>query len=111
MDMFEEPKVPTAVGNGAPRAVFALEQNVPNPFNPHTTIRFTLPETGPASLRVYDVTGRLVKTVTAGLLKAGPHALRWDGTDHRGGRVASGVYFYRLTAGAYSATRKMVLLR
>jgi aminopeptidase N len=109
--LFEEPKVPTAAGDSAMRPVFALQQNYPNPFNPHTTIRFTLASKGRASLRVYDVVGRLVKTIVAHDLKAGPYAFDWDGTDDGGARVASGVYFYRLKTDARSATRKMVLLR
>lgn len=110
-DLFGEPLVPTDVGDGAPAPVFALGQNYPNPFNPHTTLRFTLGAAAVASLRVYDVSGRLVRTLVSRPLAAGPHVLTWDGTDDRGGRVASGVYFYRLTAGARTATRKMILLR
>jgi hypothetical protein len=111
MNLFEEPIVPTAVEDDTPTPRFALEQNVPNPFNPHTTIRFTLPARTDATLRVYDVTGRLVSEIATGALDAGTHTLRWDGTDRRGHRVASGVYFYRLRAGTHTATRKMVLLR
>jgi hypothetical protein len=110
-NLFEEPKVPTAADDATPASAFTLRQNYPNPFNPRTTIRFTLPSKTRASLRVYDVSGRLVKTLVVGDLKSGPYAFDWDGTDNRGGRVASGVYFYRLKTNERSATRKMVLLR
>jgi len=110
-DLIGEPKVPVGVEDEAPRPLFALRQNFPNPFNPHTTIRFNVPTAGPVTLSVYDVAGRLVSTVVSRPLAAGPHSVAWDGTDHRGARVASGVYFYRLEAGAHAATRKMVLLR
>jgi hypothetical protein len=110
-NLFEEPKIPTAIGESVPRPAFALRQNYPNPFNPHTTIRFSLPAASAVTLRVYDVAGRHVRTLVSRDLKAGPYAFDWDGTDHRGEHAASGVYFYRLTAGADTATRKMVLVR
>ena len=98
--------------------VFSLEQNYPNPFsengvigNAATAIRFTLPSAGKVSLAIYDVSGRLIDTLESGNRAAGEHLIRWDGRDNRGERVASGVYFYRLTAGDFVATRKLVLLK
>jgi hypothetical protein len=88
-----------------------LGQNLPNPFNPATTIRFGLPAGGHAQLGIYDVQGRLVRRLVDRMVPAGFHAVRWDGRDERGVRVASGVYLYRLEAGAASRTRKMTLLR
>jgi aminopeptidase N len=89
----------------------ALEQNYPNPFNPATTIRFRLNEPAAVSLRIYDAAGRLVRALVGTPLSAGTYARVWDGTDSRGAAVSSGVYLYRLDAGSFSRTRKMILLR
>ncbi|MFO7607660.1 MAG: M6 family metalloprotease domain-containing protein [Candidatus Krumholzibacteriia bacterium] len=83
----------------------------PNPFNPSTTISFHLAEPARTELAVYDLGGRLVARLVSGHLDAGDHAVRWHGTDDRGGRVSSGVYFTRLTAGAVVDTRRMTLLK
>jgi len=91
--------------------VTALHQNVPNPFNPTTTIRFELSEPGRVDLRVYDVTGRLVRILVSEDLPAERHSVPWNGEDNRGRRVASGVYFYRIATADFVATRKMVLLK
>jgi len=93
------------------RLAFNLEQNVPNPFNPTTTIRFVIPEDGDVSLAIYDVAGRLVRTLVDGRRRAAHYEVVWDATDNRGVTAASGVYFYRLTAGNHVKTRKMVLLK
>jgi len=89
----------------------ALWQNVPNPFNPSTTIRFDIAAAGRVALRIYDVEGRLVKTLVDERLPASSQAVEWNGTDNRGRHVASGVYFARLVAGDVTETRKMVLLK
>ena len=91
--------------------VNSLHQNHPNPFNPVTTISFSLRERGRALLAVYDVAGRLVRVLADGVMDAGPHEVAWDGRDREGRAVASGVYFYRLETGAFMETKKMVLLR
>jgi len=84
----------------------------PNPFNPSTTIRFALPEAGPVSLAVYDVSGRLVRSLLNNAAKpAGYFDAAWDATDDDGHRVASGVYFFRLTTARETLTRKAVLLK
>ncbi len=93
------------------KAPFALSQNMPNPFNPSTMIRFTVPEDSDVNLTVYDVSGRRVKTLVNGHRKADFYRVIWDGTNNNGSRVASGVYFYRLTAGKNVMAKKMVLLR
>ncbi|UCG50801.1 MAG: T9SS type A sorting domain-containing protein [Candidatus Latescibacterota bacterium] len=108
---FGEPYIPSGIVTRQPKFQFGLGQNYPNPFNPETRIRFTLPENGLVTLRVYDVSGRLVKTVVAKEMPGGSHTVTWDGTNNSGESVASGVYFYRLSAGERIATRKMVLLR
>jgi hypothetical protein len=88
-----------------------LFQNAPNPFNPTTTIRFRLADAARAELTVFDVRGRRIRTLVDEVLSAGEHAQGWDGTNQRGEPVASGVYFYRLTAGDFRETRRMLLLK
>jgi hypothetical protein len=89
---------------------YALEQNHPNPFNPTTSIRFTLPAAGAYTLTVYDIAGRSVwKSNGSG--SVGPNSVVWNGVDSRGSSVASGVYFYKLTSGTFSQTRKMTLMK
>jgi hypothetical protein len=85
---------------------FALKQNYPNPFNPSTTIRYAIPEgtRQSVSLQVFDVLGRLVATLVDDLKPAGVHAVQFDGSG-----LASGVYFYRLRAGDFVATNRLVL--
>jgi hypothetical protein len=83
----------------------------PNPFGPATAVSFTLRESGPVDLSVYDVTGRLVTTLASGVLPAGPHRAAWNGTDAAGAEVGSGVYFVRLECAGSVATRKMVLMK
>ena len=85
---------------------FTLDQNYPNPFNPFTTISFTLPETGKVNLSVFDISGRLVATLADGWRDAGTHEVTFDGSD-----LASGIYAYRLEAGEYMASGKMVLVK
>lgn len=87
-----------------------LDQNVPNPFNPSTTIRFSLPIASSVSLNVYDVAGRLVVNLVNDYKPAGPQQVTWDGTTSRGGRAASGVYFYQLVAGGQTISKKMMLI-
>ncbi len=94
-----------------PRRAFQLAQNQPNPFNPSTEIRFTVPTAGQVDLAVYDLTGRRLRTLVAASLPAGEHAARWDGDDENGVPLASGLYLYRLTAGGQSQMRKMMLLK
>jgi hypothetical protein len=101
-------------GTGTPGTPddFALGENVPNPFNPTTTIHYDVPEGGGAvTLRIYDVSGRLVRTLLDGHQVAGPRTVIWNGADDNGQGVSSGVYFCRMDARGYSSTRKMVLLR
>jgi hypothetical protein len=90
---------------------FALHANNPNPFNPSTAISFDLAGSSRVTLSVYDLSGRLVATLVNGTLQAGSHTVSWGGRDSTGGQVASGVYLYQLTAGDFSQTRRMVLLK
>jgi endonuclease I len=90
----------------------SLSQNAPNPFNPSTVIRFSLDrKVRDGSLRVYDVTGRLVRTLHDGPLAAGPHKVTWDGRDEAGARMASGTYLVRLLAGRQILVRKATLIK
>jgi len=90
---------------------YALYNNFPNPFNPVTTIKFDLPRNGDVSLRIYDQRGQLVKILVNESMKAGRHALKWDGCDNGGQRVASGIYIYRIQATQFTSTKKMTLLK
>ncbi len=92
-------------------AVTALHPNVPNPFNPVTEIRFDLAARGAVALCVFDVGGRQVRVLVNETRPAGRYKISWNGLDDSGARVASGIYFYRLDAPAFSASRKMVLLK
>jgi len=100
---------PTDV-NDTPKLRTKLQQNVPNPFNPTTTIEFTLASPMRVSLDVYDVAGRLVTKLLDGPA-AGRRVVTWNGLDDAGRPVNSGVYFYRLVAGSVIETRKMLLLK
>ncbi len=93
-----------------PAVELTLDQNHPNPFNPSTTISFTLPSRVRAMLSVYDVRGKLV-TIVADETAVGYREHKWDGRDADGAPVSSGVYFYRLTAGKRTLTKKMVMLK
>ncbi len=83
----------------------------PNPFNPETTIRYELASRQQVSLRVYDVSGAVVRTLVDDTKPAGSYTLTWNGLDDRGNTVSSGVYFYRITAGSFSDVRKMTLVK
>jgi hypothetical protein len=83
----------------------------PNPFNPRVEIRYLLADRGSVVLAVFDLRGRLVRTLQNELLTAGEHALEWDGLDDRGRPVASGSYMLRLTAGALVQQERVVLVR
>lgn len=102
----------TAVGDGTQPHAFALRQNVPNPFNPITTISYDVPAGGArVSLRIYDTAGRLVRTLVDEQRPAGTHNATWDGRNAAGSAVSSGVYFYRMVSGSFSESRRMVLLK
>jgi hypothetical protein len=81
----------------------------PNPFRTHLAVRYSLATEGRTTLRVHDLTGRVVRTLANGVMRPGRYSARWNGTDDRGRELARGVYFCRLTAGDYRATEKLVL--
>jgi hypothetical protein len=105
--------IPTAVDNDkvAIPERFELFANYPNPFNPQTNIRFALPKPVTVRLAIYNILGQKVKNFEEGRTPAGIHELIWDGRNDKGITVSSGVYFYRLDAGEFSDTKKMLLLR
>jgi hypothetical protein len=91
---------------------YVLQGNVPNPFNPVTTIRYDLPEPCCVTLQVHDVSGRLARVLRAAVQEsAGRHEVVWDGKDEEGRSVASGAYYCRLIAGPFGETRRMLLLK
>ena len=92
-------------------SLFELMQNVPNPFNPLTNIEFSLAQTSRVTVRIYDMTGSVVKTLVDDIKPAGRHTAIWRGEDEHGTSVASGVYAYVLEAGGEKQMRKLVLLR
>ena len=111
-------------GNGAPRVVASsavvttvnsyftdLEQNHPNPFNPGTTIRYTIRESGIVRLQIFDSRGRRIRTLINDVQQPGRKTVEWHGINDRGNPVANGIYYYRLDAGQFSRTRKLVLVR
>jgi flagellar hook assembly protein FlgD len=97
------PDVPTS---------YALMQNHPNPFNPTTVIDYDVPGAGSnVTLRIYDVSGRLVRTLVDGFETPGRKTVTWDGVNNSGRTVATGVYFYRMAAPGFEKTRKMVMMK
>ena len=101
----------TAAGDPVARE-YSLAQNHPNPFNPTTTIRYSVAETGHVSLRVYNVAGQLVRTLVDEVQTPGVvGTVTWDGRDGAGREVSSGIYFYKLLAKGFTETKKMILLK
>ncbi len=90
---------------------YSLQQNFPNPFNPETSIQYKLPNTSHVTLMVYNSLGQVVQTLVNKSLPAGEYSVRWNGRDQFGNTVSSGMYFYRLRAGDYVKTRKMILMK
>jgi len=91
--------------------VTALNANFPNPFNPETTISYSVKEALPVSIEIYNVKGQLVKTLINETKAAGTHTVVWNGSDNNNRPVSSGVYYYKMNAGKYSSTKKMILMK
>ena len=106
LDWFGIPLDVKRIENKIIPSTFKLYQNYPNPFNPITKIRYRIPETGFVTLKVYDILGRDVATLVNGYKPAGNYELEFDASS-----LSSGVYFYRLTAGTFTTTKQMILLR
>jgi hypothetical protein len=102
---------PVSVQESSVDPVLTLRQNRPNPFNPTTTIVFSLPQQMHLTLSIFDISGRRVAQLVDGVMHAGPHEVPWAGTDDKGRAVASGVYCYQLKTPYGVETRRMVLAR
>ena len=100
-----------SIENGSVPLDFTLHQNHPNPFNPTTKIRYDLPEDAVVDIAVYDMMGRLVKSLVSVQQKAGYHTLQWDATNDFGQTVPAGVYMCTIQAGDRIQTNKMLLLK
>ena len=98
--------IPAGLVNG-----FELLQNYPNPFNPQTTIGYRLSKAAPVKIAIFDNTGKQIQILVDGVKSPGYHEIAWDGRNAENKAVASGIYFYRLTNGAFAISRKMILLR
>ncbi len=106
VDVIDEGDVTQAVPSE-----FTLKQNYPNPFNPSTVIIYSLERPAVVRLQVYNILGQMVREFAIGRQPAGTYQLTWDGRDSKGRELASGVYFYRIKAGDYVASKKMLLLK
>jgi hypothetical protein len=106
--VYKSTALPTSVHESEGDRVqeFALEKNFPNPFNPTTTIRFSIQTAGEASLKIFNLLGEEVATLASGEMGTGSHTVHWDATGQ-----PSGVYFYRLSTEDHVQTRKLILLR
>ncbi|MFO7654798.1 MAG: FlgD immunoglobulin-like domain containing protein [Candidatus Krumholzibacteriia bacterium] len=105
-------QLPGSPATDVPQAAALGATNYPNPFNPTTTIKFTVPRTGDVSLRIYNVRGELVRTLLdEARYDAGTHPVVWEGTNENGGKVASGVYFYEVRANGQTVINKMALVK
>lgn len=97
---------------GEPISTYKLSQNFPNPFNPSTKIRFSIPKLENVNLNIYDIHGRLVRTIINNTsYNAGTYDVNWDGRNAFGELVASGIYFSKLSAGKFTETKKMSLVK
>ena len=97
--------------NVVPDVKFALQQNFPNPFNPKTAIRYSIPKDSKVELKVYNIKGQLVKTLVNEKQKRGHYTVIWDGGNDKGKEVSSGVYFYRIKANKKTIVKKMVTIK
>jgi len=95
----------------APASVTQLKGNWPNPFNPSTTISFSLKDAGQARVDIYNSRGQIVRTLLNETKAAGEHSIEWNGKDDSGRELGSGIYFFRMLSGKYSSTRKMLMLK
>lgn len=91
--------------------VTGLGANYPNPFNPNTTLSYSIKERGHVKIDIYNLLGQKVKTLVNGVMTAGAHTVSWNGMDDNRRPVASGVYFYKMQSGKYTNTRKMILMK
>lgn len=95
----------------APVYTTELKGNFPNPFNPETTIRYSVKDRGAVSIDIYNVKGQLVRNLVNDVKDAGEFSAVWNGTDNNGRAVSSGVYYFKMNAGKYSSTKKMIMMK
>jgi hypothetical protein len=112
MDKLEVMRTPTGVvEHEFQPSSYNLFQNYPNPFNPSTTISYSLPKVSFVTLKIYDILGREVKTLVSNEQNNGLHNVQWNGDNNYGSKVSSGIYLYRIEAGDFIVTKKMLLLK
>ncbi len=99
------------IDSEAPQNLRFKLNNFPNPFNPVTTIFYSIPETDHAKLEIFNIKGQKVKTLFDGIKESGEHSIKWNGTDESKKKVSTGYYLYKLTSGKKTAARKMLLLK
>jgi hypothetical protein len=92
-------------------ATYSLSDNYPNPFNPTTTIGYSIAQPGMVNLTIYDASGRLVKTLVSENMGMGEHEVMWNGTNNAGSEVSAGMYLYKVDAGSFVETKKMLLVK
>ncbi len=107
----DDAEVTVDVGDTPIPLVTELNGNYPNPFNPETAINFALNEAGPVRIDIFNIKGQYVKTLVNEHLEAAYYSIVWDGKDANGINVSSGVYFYKMNAGKYTSTKKMILMK
>ena len=103
--------VETGIDAQVTPADFTLQQNYPNPFNPQTSIRYALPQEADVMLTISNVYGQVIRVLVSNRMEAGNHEVIWDGTNQYGEKVASGVYFYQISAGSFKELRKMIFIQ
>ncbi|NIR50570.1 T9SS type A sorting domain-containing protein, partial [candidate division KSB1 bacterium] len=106
----EQPTEPSLATELAPNSTLLL-QTYPNPFNPETTIKYTVPQSGRVRLNIYNIQGQVIRTLVDAERASGDYQIRWDGRDARGLAVGSGVYLLRIRVGEGTAVKKIMLLK
>ena len=102
---------PVAGDDNVNPVITELKGNYPNPFNPSTTIAFSVKEQGPVRIDIYNLSGQKIRTLVNGNMTAGNHTVVWNGTDGNSRTVGSGVYFFKMSAGKYTSTKKMIMMK
>jgi hypothetical protein len=110
LDLLEITAIPTGVEDEFLPVTHNLFQNYPNPFNPSTIISYAIPNVSYVSLKIYDMLGREVKTLVNSEQNIGTHSVQWNGDNNYGNKVSSGIYLYKIVAGNFIMTKKMLLL-
>jgi hypothetical protein len=113
-DMQKLDKIQVEIVYGQTPAVpldFVLFQNYPNPFNPVTTVKFQVPQTSDVTVDIYNMLGQKIRTLFSSQVQRGNYSVQWDGTNDAGVKMSSGTYIYRMTAGSFVQSKKMVLLK